>query len=123
MEEFISTEMGDAPVAEPSIGSRIVGGGRRGDKSARDRERDEERSRYEEEKMVRLPGEKKKKRGRGDGLGGDELGGGGWEGWEGLSSGLGVKRKRGGDGEGQGEVIGDKFQRRKMKSGGKKKRR
>jgi U3 small nucleolar ribonucleoprotein protein LCP5 len=83
IDEFVSAEMSSAPVAEPSIGSTIIDGGRT-TKSKRDREREAERTTYEETNFVRLPKETKKdlaKRGRGKDttFGGDE--------WKGLNEG------------------------------------
>ncbi|KAL9126085.1 MAG: hypothetical protein Q9175_007970, partial [Cornicularia normoerica] len=54
LNEFIREEMDDAPIAEPSIGA---GSGLRG----REKEKEERRRDYEEMRLVRLPGEKKKK--------------------------------------------------------------
>ncbi|KAJ5379680.1 uncharacterized protein N7496_002108 [Penicillium cataractarum] len=85
IDEFVSAEMSAAPMAEPSIGSTIIAGGRQ-TKSKKDREHEAERTRYEETNFVRLPKETKKelaKRGgggRGDSTyGGDE--------WKGLTEG------------------------------------
>ncbi|OOQ87311.1 putative U3 small nucleolar ribonucleoprotein Lcp5 [Penicillium brasilianum] len=84
IDEFVSAEMSAAPMAEPSIGSTIIAGGRQ-TKSKKDREHEAERTRYEETNFVRLPKETKKdlaKRGGGRGeatYGGDE--------WKGLTEG------------------------------------
>ena len=84
IDEFVSAEMSSAPVAEPSIGSTIIAGGRQS-KSKKDREREAERAAYEETNFVRLPKETKKelaKRGGGrrdTTFGGDE--------WKGLTEG------------------------------------
>ncbi|KAJ5156868.1 hypothetical protein N7492_009671 [Penicillium capsulatum] len=84
IDEFVSAEMSSAPVAEPSIGSTILAGGRQS-KSKKDREREAERTTYEETNFVRLPKETKKelaKRGAGrrdTTFGGDE--------WKGLTEG------------------------------------
>lgn len=85
---FLAEEMTDAPLAEPSIGA---GSGLRG----RAAERELERRGYEEGRLVRLPGEKKKRR---RGAAGEEF-----EGLEGLGEGnawdgfgKGGKRRRGG---------------------------
>jgi U3 small nucleolar ribonucleoprotein protein LCP5 len=84
IDEFVNAEMSAAPMAEPSIGSTIIDGGRQ-TKSKKDREHEAERTRYEETNFVRLPKETKKdlaKRGVGrrDGTyGGDE--------WKGLNEG------------------------------------
>lgn len=86
---FLAEEMTDAPLAEPSIGA---GNGLRG----RAAEREMERRGYEEGRLVRLPGEKKKRR--------RETAGGEFEGlevlgernvWDGF--GKGGKRRRGGE--------------------------
>lgn len=66
LEAFVREEMDDAPVAEMSIGA---GSGLKG----RAKEREEERKGYEEQRLIRLPGEKKNKRRRGAGE--DLLGG------------------------------------------------
>ncbi|KAJ5884658.1 hypothetical protein N7495_009168 [Penicillium taxi] len=85
IDEFVSAEMSSAPMAEPSIGSTIIAGGRQ-TKSKKDREYEAERTTYEENNFVRLPKETKKamaKRlggGRGEStFGGDE--------WKGLTEG------------------------------------
>ncbi|KAJ5174173.1 uncharacterized protein N7482_000050 [Penicillium canariense] len=83
IDEFVSAEMSAAPMAEPSIGSTIIDGGRQ-TKSKKDREHEAERTRYEETNFVRLPKETKKelaKRGGGRDTtyGGDE--------WKGLTEG------------------------------------
>lgn len=84
IDEFVSAEMSAAPMAEPSIGSTIIAGGRQ-TKSKKDREHEAERARYEETNFVRLPKETKKelaKRGGGRRdatYGGDE--------WRGLNEG------------------------------------
>ncbi|KAL3434525.1 Sas10/Utp3/C1D family-domain-containing protein [Aspergillus tetrazonus] len=61
IDEFVSAEMSSAPIAEPSIGSTIVSGGRH-TKSRKEREHEAERTRYEETNFVRLAGESKKER-------------------------------------------------------------
>jgi U3 small nucleolar ribonucleoprotein protein LCP5 len=76
LDDFVNSEMSSAPMAEPSIGSTIIDGGRTV-KSKKDREREQERSTYEETNFVRLPKETKKqlaKRGAGKDAtyGGDE---------------------------------------------------
>jgi U3 small nucleolar ribonucleoprotein protein LCP5 len=84
LDEFVSTEMSSAPLAEPSIGSHIVDGGRR-TKSEKERREETARREYEERNYTRLPKETKKERakkaGRRDaGYGGEE--------WRGLGEGL-----------------------------------
>ncbi|KAK2060381.1 Sas10/Utp3/C1D family protein [Colletotrichum caudatum] len=59
MDEFIEHEMSTAPIAEPSIGTTIVNGGRKM-KTAADRKTEEERREYEETNFVRLPTQSKK---------------------------------------------------------------
>ncbi|KAA6410193.1 MAG: U3 small nucleolar ribonucleo LCP5 [Lasallia pustulata] len=86
LDEFISTELSTAPLAEPSIGSTIVSGGRRS-KSQKEREKDTERRVYEESNFVRLPKESRK--GRAKSAGGRPRDGGyGGEEWRGLGEGL-----------------------------------
>ena len=128
LDEFVATELSGAPIAEPSIGSTIVGGGRRS-KSAKERDIENERSRYEENNYVRLPTEGKKKKGKG-GKERNEYGG---EEWRGLgegaervvgltrkgSSGGGVlersrKRIREDGGGGTGNIrMGERFEKRR----------
>jgi U3 small nucleolar ribonucleoprotein protein LCP5 len=84
LDEFISTEISTAPLAEPSIGTNIVSSGRRS-KSEREKREEAERREYEETNYTRLPRESKRekarKRGRHDaGYGGEE--------WRGLGEGL-----------------------------------
>jgi U3 small nucleolar ribonucleoprotein protein LCP5 len=83
LDEFIYTELSTAPLAEPSIGSGIVEGGRRS-KSEKERQEEKERREYEETNYVRLPKESKKeraKKGRKDaGYGGEE--------WRDLGAGI-----------------------------------
>ncbi|KAF2005938.1 hypothetical protein P154DRAFT_518179 [Amniculicola lignicola CBS 123094] len=85
MDEFVRDEMNAAPVAEPSIGSTIVAGGRR-TKSERERRDEQERREYEESNFVRLPAESKKDRAKKGGRGCE--GGLGGEDWRGLGAGL-----------------------------------
>lgn len=61
IDEFVNAEMSSAPMAEPSIGSTIVNGGRYS-KSKKEREHEAERTRYEETNFVRLVGDNKKER-------------------------------------------------------------
>lgn len=105
--------MDDAPIAEPSIGagSRLRG---------KEREREEERKGYEEQRLVRLPGEKRKGRDRRRG--------------EDITGGLGAlgdvefgvgkeRRKRERDrGDGEGERIGERWEKRVKRGVGKKRR-
>lgn len=131
IDEFVSAEMSSAPMAEPSIGSTIIDGGRT-TKSKRDRERENERTTYEESNFIRLPKETKKelakRRGgqRDSTFGGDE--------WKGLTEGadrierLTRRSKNGGavldksrkrkanDGpRSEGAGVGDMFDKRRKK--------
>ncbi|KAF2402260.1 hypothetical protein EJ06DRAFT_528368 [Trichodelitschia bisporula] len=124
LDEFIANEMSTAPMAEPSIGSTIVQGGRRS-KSAKERAEDEAKRVYEESNFVRLPKESKKDRKK---MGPRENGFGG-EDWRGLGVGLdrierltkrkegegGLERsrKRERTGDGEGERFGAQFAKRK----------
>lgn len=129
LDEFVATELSAAPIAQPSIGSTIVEGGRR-TKSDRERKEEAERREYEESNYVRLPAKSKKElakqrnANRGGGFGGEE--------WRGLSAGLDridrLTQKKGGssntleksrkrpieDGpRGSGSAIGDAFEKRR----------
>ena len=111
---FIHEEMDDAPIAEPSIGA---GSGLKG----REKEKEEEKRGYEETRLVRLPGEKKKKdRRRGEGFGEDLADGLGDFDFEGLK-GKGGKRKRERDGGNEGRV-GEVWENRVKKGVGRKRR-
>ncbi|SPN99911.1 related to LCP5 - U3 small nucleolar ribonucleoprotein involved in maturation of 18S rRNA [Cephalotrichum gorgonifer] len=61
MEEYLATELAAGPLAEPSIGTTILDGGRRMT-TAKERERNEERREYEEKNFLRLPKESKAER-------------------------------------------------------------
>ncbi|KAM4060503.1 sas10/Utp3/C1D family protein [Hirsutella rhossiliensis] len=61
MEEFVQSEFATAPVAEPSIGTTIVQGGRK-TKTVQERKDEAERRDYEEMNLVRLPKLSKKER-------------------------------------------------------------
>ncbi|OAA69538.1 Sas10/Utp3/C1D-like protein [Cordyceps fumosorosea ARSEF 2679] len=61
MEEFVKSELSAAPMAEPSIGTTILQGGRRM-KTAADRQAEDERREYEETNYTRLPKESKKEK-------------------------------------------------------------
>ena len=106
VDDFIREELTDAPMAETSIGA---GNGLRG----KEREREEERRAYEEQRLVRLPEEKRGKKRR--------VGGGGEDldvGFTGLGGGVefgelkGRKKRRD-----QGGVMGmgEKWERRVQK--------
>lgn len=113
LDTFIREEIDDAPTAEPSIGA---GSGLRG----REKEKEEERRGYEETRLVRLPGEKKKGRRRPDedlnggfgGLGDVEFGD--------LRGHNGGKRKR--DAGGEGEKVGERWEKRAKRGWGRKRR-
>lgn len=59
MEEYVQ-DNDDAPVAEPSIGSRIMDSGRGGEQTSRDRRRNREVDDYEEANFTRISGTSKK---------------------------------------------------------------
>ncbi|KAF1979751.1 hypothetical protein BU23DRAFT_104424 [Bimuria novae-zelandiae CBS 107.79] len=84
LDEFVATELSAAPIAQPSIGSTILEGGRR-TKSDRERREEAERREYEESNYVRLPAKTKKELAKGRGR---ERGGFGGEEWRGLGAGL-----------------------------------
>ncbi|KPM45362.1 hypothetical protein AK830_g1174 [Neonectria ditissima] len=149
MDEFVESELATAPMAEPSVGTTIVQGGRKM-KTTADRKVEAERRDYEEMNFVRLPKESKKDRaqkakqtGRSSRMqfGGEE--------WHNLGEGVdridrltkrkagatGVRalldksRKRGIEttdgprGSGMGPEIGERFQKRvKVLEGGRRDR-
>ncbi|KAF8857877.1 hypothetical protein BDZ45DRAFT_419354 [Acephala macrosclerotiorum] len=84
LDEFVSTELSSAPLAEPSIGSTIVSGGRRS-KSEKEKKEEQEKREYEERNYVRLPKETKKERAK---KGGRKDAGYGGEEWRGLGEGI-----------------------------------
>ncbi len=131
LDEFIETELSTAPIAEPSVGTTIVAGGRR-NKGAVERAAEAERREYEETNFVRLPKESKKERaksgaaksGRNEGYGGED--------WRMLGAGADrierLTRKKEGTGgalersrkraiedsnRGSGEAIGVRFEKRR----------
>ncbi|CAG8017624.1 unnamed protein product [Penicillium salamii] len=59
IDDFVNAEMSSAPMAEPSVGSTIIDGGRT-TKSRKDQEHEQKRTTYEETNFVRLPKETKK---------------------------------------------------------------
>jgi U3 small nucleolar ribonucleoprotein protein LCP5 len=110
LDEFIATELSTAPLAEPSIGSTIVSGGRRV-KGQRERDEEADRSHFEEEMLMRLPAVSKKEKAR---KGQTERGGGfGGEEWRDLGAGLdrieNLTKRKGGSG---GQL--DKSRKRKI---------
>lgn len=114
IDEFVSAEMSSAPMAEPSIGSTIVAGGRQ-TKSKKDREHEADRTRYEETNFVRLPKETKKElaKRRGPGrestFGGDE--------WKGLTEGADQIERLTRRGKNGGAAL-DKSRKRKANEDG-----
>lgn len=104
--EYIDEELSSAPYAQPSIGSNntILDYGR-GGMSQRDREKERERTEYEETNFTRLPGETKaerrKARIRGEKDRRDMFGG---EDWTGLG-GFGDRVSRSVGGRGRGRVC------------------
>ena len=141
LDEFISTELSSAPLAEPSIGSTIISGGRRS-KGQKERAKDTERQVYEESNFVRLPKESRKEKGKSAG-GGPRDGGYGGEEWRGLGEGVerierltgrkkgvGVlerSRKRavedGPRNDGVGEAVGERFEKRRKMVGPRERKR
>ncbi|KAH6895670.1 hypothetical protein B0T10DRAFT_223476 [Thelonectria olida] len=134
MEEFVQSELSAAPLAEPSIGTTIVQGGRK-TKTAAMRKDEDERREYEETNYTRLPKESKKVRAQKakEGRNGRMMFGG--EEWHNLGEGVdridrltkkkagqsGVRamleksRKRGidtADGPRGSGMIGERFQKR-----------
>lgn len=105
MEEFVASELSSAPIAEPSIGTTIVQGGRRM-KTTQERRDETERTEYEEANFTRLPQESKKDRAQkakqANRSGRMQFGG---EEWHNLGEGIDridrlTKRKEGGAGSG-----------------------
>ncbi|KAK1241169.1 hypothetical protein MKX08_001143 [Trichoderma sp. CBMAI-0020] len=105
MEEFVASELSSAPIAEPSIGTTIVQGGRRM-KTTQERRDEAERTEYEEANFTRLPQESKKDRAKkakqASRSGRMQFGG---EEWHNLGEGIDridrlTKRKEGGAGSG-----------------------
>jgi U3 small nucleolar ribonucleoprotein protein LCP5 len=128
IDEFVANELSTAPIAEPSIGSTIVAGGRRV-KSERERREETERQDYEESNFVRLPAKSKKDQAKERGR---ERGGWGGEELRGLGAGLDrierLTQKKGGsvnslaksrkrpieDGpRGTGAQVGEAFEKRR----------
>lgn len=128
LDEFVATELSGAPIAQPSIGSTIVAGGRR-IKSDKERREEAERREYEEANFVRLPKQSKKEMAKQRSRHGGAFGG---EEWRGLGAGLdrierltqkkggslgslGRSRKRPVDDRprGTGSAAGDAFEKRR----------
>lgn len=150
MDEYIETELSAAPIAQPSIGTNVVSGGRKV-KTAAERKEEDERREYEESNFVRLPTASKKdkaKQQQNGRKGRMQFGGEEWrdlgEGVDRINrltarkeSGKGAKalleksRKRGrdttdgprGSGHGAGAEMGDRYQKRlKVLEGGRRDR-
>ena len=113
MNDYVREELDDAPVAQPSIGA---GSGLKGREAAQE----VERRNYEEERLLRLPGEGKKgrrKRDMGEGYGEDEILGGAGE-LNDLVKGGGKRRKiQGGE-----KKIGEAWEKRVKRGIGRKRR-
>ena len=130
LDQFINEELSTAPMAEPTIGSTSAAQGRRS-LGRKEREEARDRTRYEEENLVRLPEgsmkeKRMKERARG---GGDVLGGYGGEDWVGLGAGAdrvvaatkgrssGVldrsRKRRSNDEGGAGARMGESFEKRR----------
>ena len=133
IDEYIANDLSSAPLAQPSIGSNntILDRGRSG-MSARDRETEKERTRYEEANLTRLPAmtkaERKKARGRDQR---DVFGGEDWTGLGGMGDRVSrsVGGKKGGvlerrekrkrdtvdsvRGDGHNLAIGESFEKRR----------
>lgn len=136
IDEFVQSELSNAPIAEPSIGTTIRAGGR-AVRSERERERERERTEYEETNYVRLPKESKKERRaaarRAGGAAGAFGRGYGGEDWRVLGEGadriaqmtrrskhggdalLDRSRKRSAVDEGSGVAVGERFDKRRKK--------
>ncbi|PVH94374.1 hypothetical protein DM02DRAFT_618647 [Periconia macrospinosa] len=128
LDEFVANELSTAPIAQPSIGSTIVNGGRRM-KSEKERREEAERREFEESNFTRLPKLSKKEL-KAKGM--TRQGGFGGEEWRGLGAGLDrierLTQKKGGssgslaksrkrpieDGPlNSGSGIGDAFEKRR----------
>jgi U3 small nucleolar ribonucleoprotein protein LCP5 len=136
LDEYVSSELSSTPLAEPSIGSNgtILDRGRRS-LSARQREKERERTEYEEQNLARLPGEsraeKRKTRMRGEGGARNMYGGEQWaelgevgdrvarsvgkrrDGGRGVLERREKRRRDDGDERGGGVSIGEMFEKRK----------
>lgn len=86
LDEYVATEMSEAPLAQPSVGSNLAAGGRQS-KNAKQMREEAERREYEETNLVRLPAMSKKERAK-QGLGRQRDGGFGGEEWRGLGDSL-----------------------------------
>ncbi|KAH8804647.1 hypothetical protein F5884DRAFT_420113 [Xylogone sp. PMI_703] len=116
LDEFVATELSSAPIAEPSIGSTIVAGGRRG-MSEKERAEQRERREYEETNYVRLPKETKKERAKkAKGRRQDALGFGGEE-WRGLGAGADRIERLTARKSGEGRSVLEKSRKRAIEDG------
>lgn len=114
LNEFVREELDDAPLAEPSIGAGSGLKGRTADKEA-------DRRRYEEERLVRLPRDGKiggkRRRDIGEGFGENDLGFGGE--LNDLVKGAKKRKKVSG---GEAVRIGEAWDRRKSRGLGKRRK-
>ncbi|RFU27022.1 hypothetical protein B7463_g9303, partial [Scytalidium lignicola] len=116
LDEFIATELSSTPIAEPSIGSTIVAGGRRG-MSEKERAEQRERREYEETNYTRLPKESKKERAKkAKGRPQDTLGFGGEE-WRGLGAGADRIERLTARKSGEGRSVLEKSRKRAVEDG------
>ncbi|KAJ9299855.1 hypothetical protein DTO271G3_2739 [Paecilomyces variotii] len=115
IDEFVSTEMSSAPMAEPSIGSTIQRGGR-STKTQKERQLETERREYEETNFVRLPKESKKERAKRRAQFGREGGFGGEE-WKGLGEGADRIERLTRRAKGSGNVL-EKSRKRRLTEDG-----
>ena len=113
LEAFIASELSTAPLAEPSIGSTIVSGGR-GIKTAQARREETERRDYEEANFVRLPKlskkEQRQKSARDKKISADSFGG---EDWRSFAGDLDRLTARATSGKGSGRAALEKSRKRK----------
>lgn len=119
LDEFVNTELSTAPVAEASIGSNIIAGGRRS-KSDREKKEDDERREYEERNYTRLPKESKKDRSKKNKAGGRQDAGYGGEEWRGLGEGIDrierLTKRKSGSGHAMKDVL-EKSRKRSVEDG------
>ncbi|EXJ67679.1 uncharacterized protein A1O5_09025 [Cladophialophora psammophila CBS 110553] len=119
LDEYIDEEFSTAPLAQPSIGSNstIVKHGR-GAMSAKEREKERERTEYEERNFVRLPAESKaerrKARLRGEMDKRDLFGGEDWTGLGGLGD--RIHRSVAGRARGEGSSVLERRQKRRRET-------
>lgn len=116
LDEYIDEELSSAPRAQPSIGSNstIIQHGR-GSMSSRERERQKERTEYEERNFVRLPAlskaEKRKARAQGERNQRDLFGGEDWTGLGGLGD--RINRTVAGRSRGEGGGVLERREKRR----------